>query len=201
MNLKWTQGRDSAGGSPKRRAGWYEWPGRALVAHVGESQLFLIAFIIGMVVAIVIGVGFPAALVGGVIGALLAFLGQAVWGFESMRRGRDAVPVDLDMAIPDPLTQEAYERLPLAGRNAVVVREVATATGKPMETIAALLPVLMGRSRMSSLASQRGAQSVMESLDPLLWRSWRASSRWRRERPCHQLTEHARSRSAISEQQ
>lgn len=128
--------------------------------------MFLIAFIVGVVVAIAMGVGFPAALVGGVVAVVIAFVGQAVVGLESMRRGRAAVPVDLDAATPDPLTQEVYERLPLAARNALVAGTVATATGRPVEAIAGLLPEMMGRSRISNLASQRGALYVMESLDP-----------------------------------
>jgi hypothetical protein len=83
-----------------------------------------------------------------------------------MRRGQQQVPIDLAGA-PDLDTaslRTGYESLPLAQRNAIIAREVARASGRPVEFIAGILADLMGRNRMSNLATQRAAAAVAEDI-------------------------------------
>lgn len=126
--------------------------------------MFPIAFVVGTAIAFGIGLGFPAALGGGIAGVAIAFGLQFVVGLSIMRRGQAAAPVDLTAEVSEPLSREAYQRMPLAVRNAVVARTVARAADTTPERVAGLLAEMMGRTRMSNLASQRGAQSVVEAV-------------------------------------
>jgi hypothetical protein len=106
--------------------------------------------------AIAGGIGLPAAL----------FVAQAAIGLRSMRRGRDQVPVDLT-GTPELTTaalRTGYESLPLAQRNAIIAQELARSSGRPVELVATILADMMGRNRMSSLASQRASASVSEGI-------------------------------------
>lgn len=123
--------------------------------------MFLIAFIVGTVLALVVRVELPVALLAGVGGVAVAFAAQFVIGSAMMRRGRMDAPVDLAAPIPEPLTRASYQSLPLAARNAVVARAVAHAAASTPEHVAGLLAEMMGRTRMSNIATQRGAHALL----------------------------------------
>jgi len=126
--------------------------------------VFVVAFIVGTIVTLIAGLGFPLALVGGAAGMVLAFAGQFLIGLTLARRGRQSAPVDLSAGVPDPLSVGAYQQLPLAVRNAVVSRAVAQATGTTPDRVAAALPDMMGRTMMNSLASQREVEAIIGSM-------------------------------------
>jgi hypothetical protein len=84
---------------------------------------------------------------------------MAPFGLRLGQSALDAVPIDLLAPIPDPLTEESYRTLPLAARNAVIVKILSRRSGDPEEEIARALPVMMGRQ---ALDSQAGIQRALE---------------------------------------
>ena len=127
-------------------------------------------FVVALIVGAIAGYGLTSTLAGAVAGAVglpvALFVAQATIGFRSMRRGQEQVPVDLT-GTPDLDTtalRSDYESLPLAQRNAIIAQEVARSAGRPVEFIAGLLADLMGRNRMSNLATQRAAAAVADDI-------------------------------------
>lgn len=129
-------------------------------------MLFVGAFVLGLIVGIVVGAGVLGAILYAIGFVVAAVVAQAAIGWLFMRRSRAAVPVDLDSQPPSPLTASAYVSLPLALRNGIVARVVATATDWSPESIAAVLPELMGRNRVSSMATQRAAAVIRARVEP-----------------------------------
>ena len=82
--------------------------------------------------------------------------------FGLWSRASDAVPVDLVAPMPSPLTRESYQALPLAVRNAVIVRVVARRSGATEDEVSEALPNMMGRQAISSEAAIRRALSIGE---------------------------------------
>lgn len=128
--------------------------------------MFLISAIIGGI----IGWAGTSSVIGVVLGAVIAavavFALQAAIGLASVQSAAKAVPIDLGAPTPDPLTAEAYMSLPLAARNATVARFVANVAGRPVEHVVSLLAGMMGREKMSNLASQRASEAVIGEMDP-----------------------------------
>lgn len=129
-------------------------------------------FLVGLIVGAIAGYALTSSVAGAVAGAIglpvALFVAQAAVGFRSMRRGQEQVPVDLAQT-PDLDTAAlgaTYESLPLAQRNAIVAREVARASGRPVEVIVGILADLMGRNRMSNIATQQAAASVANDIRP-----------------------------------
>lgn len=122
--------------------------------------MLLLGLVAGLAIGLMAGLPFPAVLAAGAAGALFAFALPIPFGLLSTRSARRAVPVDLAAPVPEPLHQDTYERLPLATRNAVIARAVAAASGSPPETVAAALPVMMGRQRISNMTSQQQSTSI-----------------------------------------
>lgn len=127
-------------------------------------------FLVGLVIGAVVGYGLTGNAAGAAVGAIALpvalFAAQAAIGIRSMRHGQEQVPIDL-AGTPDldvASLRSSYETLSLARRNAIVAREVARSVGQPVESIVALLPDLMGRNRMSNIATQRAAAGVTESV-------------------------------------
>ncbi len=122
--------------------------------------MLLLGFVVGVVIGLVAGAGFPLALAAGVVGVLVAFLIPIPFGLYSQRSAGLAVPVDLAAVLPDPLSREAYAQLPLAARNAAIARALAEASGSEPETVSSALPQMMGRQAISNEASQRLAAGI-----------------------------------------
>ena len=127
--------------------------------------MFPLAFGLGAVAGYLLGQGPVPAIVGGLLGVGLAFVGQAALGLYYQRRARAQVPVDLAAPVPQELTALSYRALPPAARNACIVRAVSNTTGIHQDVIAGALPDLMGRSRMSSVRSQQVIGSLYEDLN------------------------------------
>jgi hypothetical protein len=128
--------------------------------------MFLVGLIIGAIAGYALTSSVPGAIAGAIVLPVALFIAQAAIGFRSMRRGQEQVPVDLT-GTPDLDTatlRTDYESLPLAQRNAVIAQEVARSSGRPVEVIAGILADLMGRNRMSNLATQRAAAAVAEDI-------------------------------------
>lgn len=128
--------------------------------------MFLVGLIIGAIAGYALTSSVPGAIAGAIGLPVALFIAQAAIGFRSMRRGQEQVPVDLT-GTPDLDTatlRTDYESLPLAQRNAVIAQEVARSSGRPVEVIAGILADLMGRNRMSNLATQRAAAAVAEDI-------------------------------------
>jgi hypothetical protein len=130
--------------------------------------MLVVAFVVGTLAALVLGFGFPTALLGGVAGVAIAIVAPIPFGLRSIRTGRAAVPVDLAAPVPTSLDQATYEHLPLAVRNAVIARAIAVATGRSPDQIARLLPAMMGRERLSNEATLTASSNVVADLDPTL---------------------------------
>lgn len=124
-----------------------------------------IALVIGAAVGWVALSNIVGAIVGGIVGVAVAFILQAAYGFSVMHTSRQSVPVDLAAPVPPALTAEVYELLPLSARNAAIARAAARSTGRSPELVASVLPELMGRSRVSNLATQQVARDLEASLD------------------------------------
>lgn len=113
--------------------------------------------------------GLPKLVVSAVALVLVIMIfiaGQLIIGQRSMRLGQAQVPVDLAgvPTLESASLAAAYETLPLAQRNALVAVELARASGHSVETIADLLPDMMGRNRISNLATQNAAAAVRHDL-------------------------------------
>lgn len=126
----------------------------------------IVGFVVGAGLALALGLGLLGAVAAGIVGAIAAFALPIAYGLAWARRGRATVPVDLTAELPSPLTRQAYETLPLAMRNAVIARTIAEAAGRAPDAVAALLPEMMGRTKVSSLATQRAAASLAVSVEP-----------------------------------
>lgn len=129
--------------------------------------MLVVAFTIGTIVAVIVGISFPVALLGGVAGVVIAIVAPIPFGLRSMRTARAIVPVDLAAPVPSSLDQTTYEHLPLAARNAVIARAIAVAADRSPEQIARLLPGMMGRERLSNEATLTASSNVVADLDPM----------------------------------
>jgi len=125
--------------------------------------MFAVAFVVGGVVGWVVS-GSPFGALGLGVAAFVGVVAvQYVLGTKSVREAKIAVPVDLAAPTPTRLTPDAYGALPLASRNAVVVRLVAQASGRSIDHVAELMPDLMGYTMVQTEAKLRAAQSLMQS--------------------------------------
>ena len=124
-----------------------------------------LGFLLGFVAGLALQLGVPAAIATGLAGAFVALLLPIPFGLLSMHRGRAETPIDLLEPL-GPITRANYAQLSLAARNGVIARAVGKATDTPPETVARLLPELLGRQRVSNLTTQRAAAAVMATIDP-----------------------------------
>lgn len=125
--------------------------------------MFAVAFVVGGIVGWAVS-GSPLGAVGlGVVAVVGVLALQFALGTKSVQEAKIAVPVDLAAPTPTSLTPDTYAALPLASRNAVVVRLVAQASGRSIDHVTELLPDLMGRTSVQTQAKLRAAQSLMES--------------------------------------
>ena len=129
------------------------------------GPVFLVALIAGVLIGWFATESPIGAIGGGVVAVVVVFVLQAAVGIAVTGRARGAVPVDLSTPTPDPLTPDAYAGLPLAARNAVIVRIVSLTSGRSAEHIVTLLPELMGRQRVSNIATQEAAASLVADLN------------------------------------
>lgn len=130
--------------------------------------MFLVGLIVGASIGWVATTNIIGALVGAVLGVAVPFAAQYILGMRSVAAARKEVPIDLTVIVPGELTKEAYVALPLAARNGVIATLIASASSTSPEPVAGLLAGMMGRERMSNLASQRAADELIRSLDATL---------------------------------
>ena len=81
------------------------------------------------------------------------------------RRPRELPAEPVDLAGPDPesLTANTYAALPLAARNGIVARLVASASGVKLDATAALLPNLMWRKKAADPDQEQTRLAIMKS--------------------------------------
>jgi hypothetical protein len=125
--------------------------------------MLAVVFVVGAIVGWAVS-GSPLGALGlGVAAGVGVFVLQYAVGSKSVREAKIAVPVDLAAPVPASLMPDSYAALPLASRNAIVVRLVAQASGRSIDDVTELLPDLMGRTRVQTEAKLRATQSLMGS--------------------------------------
>lgn len=125
-----------------------------------------------VLLGVIVGWSVTGWALGGVVGAIVA-VGLVVLvgigrGMRSEARARTATPVDLETPEPVPLDPTTYSAQPLALRNAIIARTVASSTDRPVEYVTYALPDLMGMQERSNIPTRKTVEDLLGATDPLL---------------------------------
>lgn len=120
-------------------------------------------FVIGGLAGWILTGNYFGALAGAVVGASVALVAERALRTSRSPRAMAAEPIDLSVPTPPRLTPSRYQAMPLASRNGVVARLVASASREDPETVAALLPYLMGRKSAPTEQAEQERRLIMSA--------------------------------------
>lgn len=123
--------------------------------------MLFIAFMLGGLAGWALTGNDLGAVIGAVIAGVADLLAEHVLRTIRSRTPLPAEPIDLSVPTPSPLTPSTYAALPEASRNAVVARLLAGVSREDPETVAALLPNLMGHKKAPNKQIEAKRQLIM----------------------------------------
>lgn len=123
--------------------------------------MLFIAFMLGGLAGWALTGNDLGAVIGAVTAGAVDLVGEHLRRTMRSQRLSPTEPIDLSVPTPTPLTPSTYGALPVASRNAVVARLLASVSHEDPETVAALLPNLMGHRRAPNKGAEQKRRLIM----------------------------------------